>query len=423
MAIYRLNGALPIIPSDLTMYLSQMLSALGSFGQLAPNGVVAVIPPFATVKLLGTGLQYELAPGFPTFTAGTLKSGYFSYFGLSGLKFTDLNISAKTFSNRYDSNPMLAIEYMLSKSDIIYGASAADNVSAGDGADKIYGGAGNDTLLGFFGSEGGDGKDSIFGGAGRDTVVGGDANDLLSGGDAMDILVGGEGDDRAYGGDGGDSVMGDLGNDQLYGGVGGDTVMGGEGNDRIYGGGGSNVLIGDNGTDQIFGSSESDTLAGGNGNDRLFGGGGADVLDGSENADLMVGATGNDSLFGGNGNDTLRGGSGMDYLSGGGGNDRFVFDTGLSLGNIDTIDDFTIGQDLMLLDKSVFTGLTGTGPLSAAQFRLGSSAADASDRIIYDGTNGNLYYDPDGSGGKAAILIALLDSGLGLDGGDFRLIA
>ncbi|GHC52280.1 hypothetical protein GCM10007315_13530 [Gemmobacter tilapiae] len=405
------------------MYLSQMLSALGSFGQLAPNGVIAIIPPFANVRLLGTGLQYELAPGFPSFTAGTLTSGSFSYYGLNGLKFTNLNLSAKTFSNKFDSNPTLAIEYMLSKSDIIFGAAAGDSIAAGDGADKVYGGAGNDTLLGFFGSEGGDGKDSLFGGTGRDTLLGGGADDSLVGGDGMDQLIGGDGNDRIFGGAGLDAISGDDGNDQLYGGASIDNIYGGDGNDRLFGGSGPNTLAGGDGADQIFGGIEMDTLDGGSGNDRLFGGRGADYLEGGDNDDSLVGATGSDTLNGGNGNDTIRSGAGMDYIQGGAGNDRFVFDAAPSFGNIDIIDDFTIGQDLMMLDKSFFTALTGSGALSAAQFRLGSSAADGTDRIIYDGTNGNLYYDPDGSGGKAAILIAQLDSGLGLDGGDFRLIA
>lgn len=423
MATFRLNDALPIVPSDLNMYLAQMLSILGSYGQLAPNGVTAVIPPLASVRLMGSGLKYELATGFPHFTAGQLTSGSFSYYGLSGLRFTDLNLSAKTLSNRFYTSSGLALEYMLSKSDLILGANAADNISAGDGNDRVYGGAGNDTLLGFFGSEGGDGKDSIFGGAGRDTVVGGSSDDLLSGGSAMDIVVGGTGNDRVFGGDGMDSMSGDDGNDRLYGGGSADTIMGGEGNDRLYGGSGANGMDGGIGADQIFGGIEGDSVYGGDGNDSIFSGGGADYIDGGNDNDLIATSTGNDSVYGGSGNDTIRSGSGMDYMQGGSGSDRFVFDAAPKYGNVDVIDDFTIGQDLMLLDKSLFSKLSGSGALSNAQFHLGAQAGDGSDRIIYNSANGELLYDPDGSGGKAATLIAMLDTGLGLDGGDFRLIA
>ena len=39
-------------------------------------------------------------------------------------------------------------------------------------------------------------------------------------------------------------------------------------------------------------------------------------------------------------------------------------------------------------------------------FVLGREAVDNSDRFIYNSTNGNLFYDPDGIGNKNQILIA-----------------
>jgi len=47
--------------------------------------------------------------------------------------------------------------------------------------------------------------------------------------------------------------------------------------------------------------------------------------------------------------------------------------------------------------------------LGDGAFRLGA-AQDADDRILYDAGSGNLYYDADGSGFEAAVLVATLGS-------------
>ena len=41
---------------------------------------------------------------------------------------------------------------------------------------------------------------------------------------------------------------------------------------------------------------------------------------------------------------------------------------------------------------------------------VGTAAADANDRIIYDDATGNLYYDSDGTGAGVALLFATLDN-------------
>jgi Ca2+-binding RTX toxin-like protein len=41
-------------------------------------------------------------------------------------------------------------------------------------------------------------------------------------------------------------------------------------------------------------------------------------------------------------------------------------------------------------------------------FTLGTAAADANDRIVYDQTTGNLLYDADGTGATAAVQFATL---------------
>jgi hypothetical protein len=57
--------------------------------------------------------------------------------------------------------------------------------------------------------------------------------------------------------------------------------------------------------------------------------------------------------------------------------------------------------------------------LSASAFRVGTAAQDSNDRIIYNQTNGNIYYDPDGAGGSAAILFARVADGTVLTAADF----
>mgnify|MGYP000869276739 CR=1 FL=1 len=56
-------------------------------------------------------------------------------------------------------------------------------------------------------------------------------------------------------------------------------------------------------------------------------------------------------------------------------------------------------------------------------FNLGSAATQSDDRIIYNTTNGFLYYDADGTGKAAAIQIAILSNKPSdLSYGDFAII-
>ena len=130
-----------------------------------------------------------------------------------------------------------------------------------------------------------------------------------------------------------------------------------------------------------------------------------------------------DELFGGAGNDTLNGGLGNDVLNGGSGADRFLFDTALSASaNVDQIVDFSSIDDTIVLDRSVFTKLS-TGILSDSRFYAGTAAHDSTDRIIYDSTTGDLYYDSDGSGRAAQTLFAHVAPGTTLSRSDFLVVA
>ena len=134
------------------------------------------------------------------------------------------------------------------------------------------------------------------------------------------------------------------------------------------------------------------------------------AMTGNVAANVLKGGFGNDVLSGGDGNDSLFGDGGNDLMTGGSGADRFTFQDSLGTGNADHIVDFAAGSDKILLENAVFSQL-GVGPLSAGAFVVGTAAADASDRIIYDAATGNLFYDSDGSiGAGAAILFATLDN-------------
>jgi serralysin len=142
--------------------------------------------------------------------------------------------------------------------------------------------------------------------------------------------------------------------------------------------------------------------------DTLLGGAGDDVLDGGAQ---------NDRLEGGDGNDWLFGGSGYDTLIGGAGSDTFVFDRGLT-GALPTVADFARGIDKIALDN------TGVSSLSSLQFVNGSSApgAGSAPTIAYEKASGAVYWDADGSGSSAAIMLGKVAGGHDLSLSDFVLI-
>jgi Ca2+-binding RTX toxin-like protein len=211
-------------------------------------------------------------------------------------------------------------------------------------------------------------------------------------------------DGRVFGYNGNDTILGGKGNERLFGDAGNDTVNGGGGNDTLRGG---------NGTDKLDGGVGNDNLGGDSGNDTLNGGDGNDTLSGN---------SGDDTLNGGAGNDILNGGVGKDKMTGGNGVDFFRFNTALAASNVDTITDFKINTDKIQIDDAIFAAV-GAG-LTASEFVANASgtAQNGAHNILYDTTDGRLFYDPDGNGAQARVHFATLKAGLALDHLDFLVI-
>ncbi len=128
-----------------------------------------------------------------------------------------------------------------------------------------------------------------------------------------------------------------------------------------------------------------------------------------------------ENAIGGSGADSISGNAVSNALTGGAGADNFYFKDPLSAAlNVDWITDFSVTDDTIWLDPTVFRALSPGGPLSADAFRSGASSFDASDRILYDSSSGALFYDSDGSGSASAVQFANLSSGLALTNADFR---
>lgn len=192
--------------------------------------------------------------------------------------------------------------------------------------------------------------------------------------------------------------------DYAFAGAGNDEIRGGEGNDILFGAAGNDSLYGNENDDLIYGGAGNDSVNGGQGNDTIYGGDGDDYIEG--------GSAGDDVIIGGEGSDTLIGGTGADTIE----LTEAIAATDIVVLNqtasADTISQFG-STDVIWLSKAAYTALGVTNAaLTANEFLAGAgtiAATTAAQRIIYNTTTGDLYYDADGSGvGSAAVLIASL---------------
>lgn len=273
---------------------------------------------------------------------------------------------------------------------------------------------------------------------GNDSLTGTHETDVLNGMAGNDELFGLAGNDLLFGGTGNDLMVGGLGNDEYYVDSVHDWVVehANEGIDRItahvsfsleadparrtpleveeliLGGTANTNGTGNHLDNYIVGNSGKNELRGGRGHDRLLGGANEDIL------------------IGGDGNDILTGGAGHDKLTGGAGADRFYFTAPTE--GVDRITDFNRHQgDKILLSSETFAvrvftprsaNLSDPISLDSRLFHLGSEAQNSNHRLIYDQSNGKLFYDADGKGGMAKVLLAKFDNNPSLSAGDFAYV-
>lgn len=215
-------------------------------------------------------------------------------------------------------------------------------------------------------------------------------------------------------------LTGNDGANILNGGVGADTLIGGLGND---------IYIVDNDGDVVIETSivatEIDTVKsskiytlGANLENLTLTSSAAINGTGNDLNNVLTGNKGANVLDGGGGDDTLEGGIGNDTLTGGAGHDTFQ----LKNSSKDKITDFSVSDDTIQLENSVFTQLTTTGILNDGNFNIGAAAVEANDYVIYDSEAGALFYDANGSDAGGAIQIAVLGAGLALTYTDFIVI-
>ena len=300
------------------------------------------------------------------------------------------------------------------------GTSGNDTLNGTDGEDTLEGLGGNDSLVGGLGADvfiGGEGNDTLNGESSAfaetdphvETMDGGLGNDLYIVDNDADVLLDAGGIDTVRAketswtlGSGFENLV--LDNEESENGrVGIGNEL--DNNMTVLWGG---RLEGRGGDDTLRGSSVGDALMGGDGNDLLTGG----------TAD-----SGFDRLDGGNGNDTLDG-QGFGVLTGGAGADSFVFGPDTSG---EPITDFSSGSDTIRLDAATRPALGASGDFTAGDARFFSGAGatsgqDTSDRVIYNTTTGDLWYDADGSGSGTSVLIATLQGTPALVATDIEVI-
>lgn len=323
------------------------------------------------------------------------------------------------------------------------GSQRGVRIALADGKGSGLGGAAHgDVLTGIEAVFGSSFDDVMTGGAGRQTFCGMDGNDTLSGGQTVDTLDGGAGDDRLFGEGGDDLLQGGAGADRIDGGDGfdmaayyggavevylasaarntgeasGDVFVSVEG---LYGGQQNDILVGDAGGNRLNGNDGDDVLRGLGGDDTLRGGGQGDRIHGGAGNDVIEG--GGLFLDGGAGDDVLNlpiDSLGREYagqrMSGGQGAD--VFHTLAFDGVVVRLLDFEPGTDSLRVH--VGSGYLPSGPLDPDRFVQGTKAVDADDRFVYDPFTGRLWFDTDGTGDSAQLLIAVLTSLPDLGSGD-----
>jgi Ca2+-binding RTX toxin-like protein len=298
-----------------------------------------------------------------------------------------------------------------SANDVIHALAGNDRIDGGAGADRMHGGAGNDTYIV---DNTGDIVDESDG-SGIDTVVSSItfslADTAKTKGSVENLTLSGTAAINGTGNALDNTIMSNAGNNVLAGGNGIDTVS------YENATAGVTVNLGQSKGQATVGAGKDtlsgfENLTGSNQGDRLTGSGGNNVLRGLD---------GNDTISGGGGADVLIGGLGADVLTGGDGNDRFVFQS--ILDGSDIIVDFKSGNDKLDLTELVdsvglgdasYATLLANGHIIVATGIFATGLASNSSSAI----DTRVYFDADGAGDGARVLIATLED-VKLTSGDF----
>ncbi len=353
-----------------------------------------------------------------------------------------------------DSHVSMQIDQIVRKST---GDNTADTIVGDQLVDEMFGGFSGDTLRGEGGNDrlfGEAGADTLYGGAGADRMEGGADNDTYVVDNVGDVVV------EALGGGIADRVLasvnyalkagvevetlgtnapagtapihltgnalaqtinGNAGANMLNdgGGAAADTLRGLGGNDVyvVHNSGAVIVEAGGQGTDSVL-TSVDYVLKNGISVETL----GTTSATGTSAIDLTGNSIGQ-TLRGNAGSNVIDGKGGADTLTGFGGKDFFVFSSAIGASS-DTVTDFNVTDDTIRLENAIFTKLTNTGALNTAFFRSNSTgtAVDGNDYVLYDNTDGKLYYDADGSGAGSKIHFATLTSAPAVTNLDFVVI-
>ena len=235
--------------------------------------------------------------------------------------------------------------------------------------------------------------------SGNDGITGTDADDLIEGLGGNDAIEGKAGDDVIDGGEGIDTVV------YQFDPAGVDVRLGPDlwstaTNGRAFDGYGDiDTIIG---IENIIGSRFDDNLRG----------------DGNNNS--LTGGNGNDTINGGTGDDFMTGSAGADNLTGGGGSDTFLYLSPDEGG--DTITDFEVATDEILVVGALFPGDLSGGVVSSRAFFEGENASEVAHRFGYEADTGEVLFDSDGVGGSDAVVIATIDAGLNFSNTDITVL-
>ena len=292
----------------------------------------------------------------------------------------------------------------------------------GSGGDRLYGGVGDDTYIYTAGDTvieiAGEGFDTLLvraNTAGPASVtLPQNVEKLMVFRSSVRELIGSAGNDHLEGFFDGNAVLRGLaGDDVLVSSDSGVTLDGGAGNDVMTGRGA--IFIVDSAGDVVNGygtvrASIDYALTSANMILELTVPG---TGTGSGFNDTLRGSAGDDTLLGLTGNDRIQGGLGADTLSGGEGRDRFVY-TGANEGG-DTITDFTADLDELHVSAAGFGGGLFVGIALEVTGRYVANttgqATGAFGQFIMNTETDTLWWDGDGTGTGAAVMLAHFSDG------------